>query len=101
MLGVMALERLIGVLREISLMVKGFHQAMLEESVGALEAEYVELENAFLTMLFGPLIGIKTAPALLTLELLESVKGEISILESRGYRGEDVLGDLMALGGEW
>jgi hypothetical protein len=98
----MVLKKIRGFLREVVLFIKGFNQAMLEQSVEALEAEYVELENAFLTMLFGPLIGVKTIPALLSLELLEAVKEEVSILESRGFRGEDVLGDLMSsIGGEW
>jgi hypothetical protein len=98
----MVLKKIRGFLREVVLFIKGFNQAMLEQSVEALEAEYFELENAFLTMLFGPLIGVKTIPALLSLELLEAVKEEVSILESRGFRGEDVLGDLMSsIGGEW
>ncbi|ADG91063.1 hypothetical protein [Thermosphaera aggregans] len=98
----MVLKKIRGFLREVVLFIKGFNQAILEQSVEALEAEYVELENAFLTMLFGPLIGVKTIPALLSLELLEAVKEEVSILESRGFRGEDVLGDLMSsIGGEW
>jgi hypothetical protein len=98
----MVLKKIRGFLREVVLFIKGFNQAMLEQSVEALEAEYVELENAFLTMLFGPLIGVKTIPALLSLELLEAVKEEVSILESRGFKGEDVLGDLMSsIGGEW
>jgi hypothetical protein len=98
----MVLKKIRGFLREVVLFIKGFNQAILEQSVEALEAEYVELENAFLTMLFGPLIGVKTIPALLSLELLEAVKEEVSILESRGFKGEDVLGDLMSsIGGEW
>jgi hypothetical protein len=98
----MVLKKIRGFLREVVLFIKGFNQAILEQSVEALEAEYFELENAFLTMLFGPLIGVKTIPALLSLELLEAVKEEISILESRGFKGEDVLGDLMSsIGGEW
>lgn len=89
-------------INELLLFLKGLNQAILEQSVEALRAEYLELENAFLTMLFGPLIGIKGPPLLLSLKMLEAVKDEISILESRGYKGDDVLGDLMAsLGGEW
>lgn len=89
-------------INELLLFLKGLDQAILEQSVEALRAEYVELENAFLTMLFGSLIGIRGPPLMLSLKIIEAVKEEISILESRGYRGDDVLGDLMAsLGGEW
>lgn len=98
----MLLSKIRSLLSEFILFIKGLNQAILEQSVEALEAEYIELENAFLTILFGSLIGIKTTPALLSLEILHAVKEEISILESRGIKGEDVLGDLMAsLGGEW
>ncbi|MEM0378340.1 MAG: hypothetical protein QXP68_06815 [Thermosphaera sp.] len=98
----MILDRLKLIIMNFFLFIKGLNQAILEQSVEALEIEYVELENAFLTILFGPLIGVKTTPALLSLEILGTVKDEISILETRGVKGEDVLGDLMAaLGGEW
>ncbi|MEM0001340.1 MAG: hypothetical protein QXS24_06215 [Desulfurococcaceae archaeon] len=98
----MLLNKIRSLLSEFVLFIKGLNQAILEQSVEALEAEYMELENAFLTILFGSLIGIKTTPALLSLEILHAVKEEIGTLESRGIKGEDVLGDLMAsLGGEW
>jgi hypothetical protein len=94
--------RLKGFLRELALFFKGLNQAILEESVEALEAEYVELEYAFLTILFGSFIGVKTIPLFTSLEILEAVRDEVLILESRGYRGEDVLADLVSsLGGEW
>ena len=90
------------IFKELVEFAKGFHQAIIEESVEAIEAEYLELENAFLTMIFGSLIGVKTMPTLLALELLNSVCDEIKILLSRGVKGEDVIADLMSsLGGEW
>lgn len=84
-------------LREIRLFLKGIEQALLENSVQILEAEYLEYENLFLTVLLGSLVGIRTVPSLLALELLESVKDEIRILLSRGYRGEDVFADIASL----
>ncbi len=88
---------------ELVELARGFRRAMLEESVSALEEEYVELESVFLSMLLGPLIGVKTATPLLSLELLDSLSpAEMRLLESRALKGEDVLGDLFsALGGEW
>ncbi|MDW8045299.1 MAG: hypothetical protein RMJ31_05965 [Nitrososphaerota archaeon] len=74
----------------------GVDQALREESVSALQTEYVELEGAFLTMIFSPLIGIRLSTTLISLELLEELKGELKVLESRAFKGEDVLTDLMS-----
>ena len=90
------------ILREFVSFVKGVNQAIIEDSVSALELEHNELEAAFLTMVLGPLVGVATLSPILSLELLEALKNEVKVLESRAGRGEDVLGDLMAsLGGEW
>jgi len=90
------------ILKEFMDFIKGINQAIIEDSVSALELEHNELEAAFLTIVLGPLVGVTTLSPILSLELLEALKNEIKILESRAVRGEDVLGDLMAsLGGEW
>lgn len=89
-------------LSELLNFIRGVHQALVEESVSALEGEYLELEYAFLLIVLGPLVGVKTITPLLSLELLDALKGEVGVLASRAYKGEDVIGDLMsALGGEW
>jgi len=99
---VYALEKLRRLARELLEFVRGVDRALLEESVSALEGEYLELECAFLTAVLGPLVGVRTLTPLLSLELLDALKGELRVLASRAFRGEDVLGDLMsALGGEW
>ncbi len=96
------LEKLKGIIRELLWFIKGVDQALLEESVSALEGEYLELETVFLTIVLGPLVGIRTLTPLLSLELLDTLRDELRILASRAFKGEDVLGDLMsALGGEW
>ncbi len=97
------LDRFRNIVRELVELVGGLRRAVVEESVSALEEEYVELESAFLFMVLGPLVGIKTSTPMLSLELLDSLSpAEIRILESRAFKGEDVLGDLFAaLGGEW
>lgn len=88
------------IVSEVKSFVRGVKEAMIEESVSALEAEYIELENVFLLVLLGPLVGIKTVTPLLSLELLEPLVPEIRTLESKAVRGEDVIGELMsALGG--
>jgi len=45
------------ILREFVSFVKGVNQAIIEDSVSALELEHNELEAAFLTMVLGPLVG--------------------------------------------
>jgi hypothetical protein len=96
------LERLRRAIRELLEFVRGVDRALLEESVSALEGEYLELEYAFLVAVLGPLVGVRTITPLLSLELLDTLRGELRVLASRAFRGEDVLGDLMsALGGEW
>lgn len=45
--------------REFINFIGGVRQAVLEESVSALELEYVELEVAFLTLVMGSLVGLR------------------------------------------
>lgn len=82
---------------ELRLFFKGVGRALLESSVQVLEAEYLELENAFLTMLLGSLVGIKTMPSLIALEVLATVRDEVKVLLTRGYKGEDVFADLFGV----
>ncbi len=90
------------ILSEFVDFIRGLHQAVIEDSVSALELEHDELEATFLTVVLGPLVGITTVSPIFSLELLDVLRNEVKILESRAVRGEDVLGDLMAsLGGEW
>jgi len=90
------------VLSEFVDFIRGINQAVIEDSVSALELEHNELEATFLTIVLGSLVGVTTLSPILSLELLDVLRNEVKILESRAVRGEDVLGDLMAsLGGEW
>lgn len=94
--------KLFSFIRELVNFAGGIRQSVIEQSVEVLKLEYVELETAFLMMLLGPFVGVKTVPALLGLELLDTLKDEVKVLVSRASRGEDVLADLMSsLGGEW
>lgn len=42
------------ILKEFMDFIKGINQAIIEDSVSALELEHNELEAAFLTMVLGP-----------------------------------------------
>lgn len=89
-------------INEFRLFVYGMRQALAEKTITALEEEYIELEIAFLLTLLGPLVGVKTLTPLLSLDLLEHVtSNEIKLLESRSFRSEDVLADVMAALGEY
>lgn len=92
----MFFELLRRALKELYELLRGIDQAMLEESVKALRLEHAELEIAFLTIVLGPLVGVKTVPTYLSLELAEALRGELKFLFTRSMRGDDVLADLMS-----
>lgn len=95
--------KLLRVLKDVLRGVAEAFKASLESSAtGALEAEYVELNALFLTLVAGSLVGLVHMPAGLVLELISLVKGEAHLLADRAYRGTDVIGDLFSsMGGEW
>jgi len=81
---------------------KGIFEAIREQSVETLEQEYLEIENAFLSMVIGGIVGIPLLPSGIAMELLPLVKEEISIMEKRAFLGADTLADFFStLGGEW
>lgn len=85
---------------ELKAVLSGIFGSLMEESVGAMEQELRELESAFLLLVLGSLVGVRTITPMMSLELLEALSDEIKLLEERAYRGEDVIGELMsALGG--
>ncbi len=67
-----------------------------------LRLEYLELENAFLSLVLGGMMGLHLVPMGLSMELLPLLKDEISIMERRHFLGGDVVAEYFAgLGGEW
>jgi len=73
-------------------------EAFRESSVSAIRLEHNELEASFLTMVLGPLVGIVTGvPPVISLEILSEIGDEFRYLESRAFRGEDVIGDLFSV----
>ena len=98
--------RLLGLLarlaREARLLLGGLHQALVEQSVEALELEEAELEHAFLSLVLGSLVGLPLAPMGLAAELAPLLEDEARILFQRTWRGGDVVSDLFSsMGGEW
>ncbi|MEN2998973.1 MAG: hypothetical protein ABDH61_00080 [Acidilobaceae archaeon] len=87
-------------LRKISAVLRGIDSAMRMESVHVLEQELKELESAFVVMILGSFVGVRTMTPLLSLELLEGLGEEVELLKERAYKGEDVIGEVAAaLGG--
>jgi len=81
---------------------EAFKASLESSATGAIEAEYVELNTLFLTLVAGSLVGLVHMPAGLVLELIPLIKDETHLLVDRAYRGTDVIGDLFSsMGGEW
>lgn len=95
----MVLTRIIGKLKdvfdELRRLAKGMQRALTERSVSILQEEFIELETAFLLTVMGPLVGLKTATLLLSLDLIDGLVEEIRILEKRAVRGGDIVADLI------
>ena len=93
------LRRLLG---EARALLAGMHEALIEQSVEALELELLELEHAFLSLVLGGLVGLPLAPLGVAAELAPLLEDEARILFERTWRGSDVIADLFSrMGGEW
>ncbi len=91
-----------GMAKELGLFIFGMGQAMREHSVEALQLQYLEMENAFLTIVMGGLVGMPFAPLTLSMELAPLLKEEIAIMEKRHALGGDLLSDYFSsMGGDW
>ena len=80
----------------------GIFKGMIEQSVETLQLQLLDLENAFLTLVVGGLVGMPLVPIGIAMELLPSLENELRILEERHFLGSDVLAEYFGtLGGEW
>ena len=80
----------------------GYFQAVHQQSVDALQLQERELENAFLSLVLGGLVGLPLVPLGLAAELAPLLKDEIKVLEERHFLGSDVIGQYFgSLAGEW
>jgi len=80
----------------------GIFRAMEEQSVEVLRLQYLEMENAFLSLVYGGMVGLPLVPMGLAMELAPLVGDELKLLEQRAFLGADVIGDYFSgLGGEW
>lgn len=102
----MVKKRLVTALRELADIIYnltiGVFKGIEEQSVEMLRLQYLELENAFLSIVMGGMVGLNAVPMGLAMELLPLLKDEIKIMESRHFLGSDIMADYFAaMGGEW
>ncbi len=91
-----------GLAREAYNLTVGIFKALHEESVEVLEMQLREMENAFLSLVLGGMVGLPLVPMGLAAELAPLLKDEVRVMEERHFLGYDVLADYFAnLGGEW
>ncbi|MEB3774723.1 MAG: hypothetical protein GSR86_07360 [Desulfurococcales archaeon] len=91
-----------GMFREFTMFMFGMSKAMREHSVEALQLQYLELENSFLTIIMGGLVGMPFVPLTLSMELAPLLSDEIKLMERRHMLGGDVLSDYFSsIGGDW
>ncbi len=80
----------------------GIFKGMIEQSVETLQIQLLDLENAFLTLVVGGLVGMPLVPIGIAMELMPHLEGELKVLEERHFLGSDVLAEYFGtLGGEW
>ncbi len=101
-----AASRLAGLLRELARaaygLTIGIFKAVHEQGVEALQLQEAELNNAFLSLVLGGMVGLPLAPIGLAAELLPLLKDEVRVMETRHFLGADVLADYFSsMGGEW
>ncbi len=80
----------------------GFFEAVHQQSVEVLQLQERELENAFLSLTLGGLVGLPLVPIGLAAELAPLLKDEVKVLEERHFLGSDVISQYFgSMGGEW
>ncbi len=90
------------IIRNLLELIRGFSEALKQQSIEALELELIELEHAFYTLVLGSLAGIPGIPPGLAIEVLPVAGQELKMFLDRSGRGGDVLGDYFSrFGGEW
>ena len=89
-------------LREVLRLFTGIFRAMEEQSVETLQLQLRELENAFLSLVLGGMVGLPLVPMGLAAELAPLLRDEVRVMEKMHFLGADVLADYFStLGGEW
>ncbi len=72
-------------------------QVQRDKATGILEFELKEMENVFVLLLLGSLVGFPSPPAAISIELLPYLEKEIKIMVSRADMAQDPLGMLLGM----
>lgn len=72
-------------------------QVQRGKASGMLEFELKELENLFMLLLLGSLVGVPSPPAAMAMELLPYLEDELRIMLARADFSQDPLGALMGM----
>lgn len=72
-------------------------QVHRDKASGMLEFELKELENFFMLLLLGSLVGIPSPPAAVAVELLPHLEDELRLMFARADFAQDPLGALMGM----
>jgi hypothetical protein len=72
-------------------------QVHRDKASGMLEFELKELENFFMLLLLGSLVGIPSPPAAVAVELLPYLENELRLMIARADLAQDPLGALMGM----
>lgn len=72
-------------------------QVQRSKASGMLEFELKELENLFMLLLLGSLVGVPSPPAAMAMELLPYLEDELRLMLARADFSQDPLGALMGI----
>jgi hypothetical protein len=90
----MNMRKVLEVARETLKVIAQVHRG---KASGMLEFEVKELENIFMLLLFGSLVGLPSPPAAVAFELLPYLGDEFRLMVSRADLAQDPLGALMGM----
>lgn len=74
-----------------------FVQVQRDKATEMLEFELKELENIFVILLMGSLVGLPSPPAAMALELIPYLEDEIRLMTIRADFAQDPLGALASM----
>jgi hypothetical protein len=72
-------------------------QVQRSKASGMLEFELKELENLFMLLLLGSLVGVPSPPVAMAIELLPYLEDELRLMVARADFAQDPLGALLGM----
>lgn len=88
-------------IREIAKKLTGIFNDLLraqrDNATGILAFEITEMENIFMLLIMGGLIGLPSPPTIYAIELLPYLENELRVMIARNHLAQDPMGMLMAV----